>query len=719
MKGRQQQRGFTLIEVIVALAITAILLSMAIPAYRSLTLSNRIASYGNEFLGTLSFARSEALQRSARVAVCASSNGTSCSVGGSWTQGWLVYTDTGTLGQVDGTDLVLRYHEALKGQVTMVGSSLLSTYVAYAAQPAVTSNSTTSGNEYLFYSDYDMSDWSGNLHAVKIATDGSLANVDSWGGGGGAAVMLDAQNYSSQRNIVTINSSTGAAVPFRWANISATQQTSLGTATTGQAILNYIRGNTADEAPNGAKYRARNTVLGDIIHSTPVYWKDTSGNATVFVNANDGMMHAFDASKGSERFAFVPSQVIASLKNLTLSTYSVSHEYFVDGRLDVRNVTVSGSTKSILVGALGAGGKGLFAMDVTNVGSIASESDAASRILWEISSATTGYTNLGYTYGAPYLGTLESGTAAVIIGNGYLSANGHAELFVINANSGAKIAEIDTGYGTAAAPNGLSTPSVVDTDGDGLIDTAYAGDLDGHLFKFDLTNNTSKLLFTTSPVQPISTAPSILPHPNGGYMVTFTTGKILLDTDMSDTSTFYAYGTGDIRAGVMPTQTNCVHANTLGVSNTWRNGALTVQIISTTVTDSDIQLNVAGRPDLGWRLTSTAAATSSKMLAEFTIFWHHPNGKCSNDSGWIQNPPLDTSTSTKTSTPAAGSSDPTTSVSGSSGGGTGGSTDTSTPVDSSGVVVGGSTDSTTMTEFLRGDTASTIGPGRISWRVLQ
>lgn len=889
--------------------------------------------------------------------------------------------------------------------------------IGYAAQPAVTNTNTASGNEYLYYADYNMADWSGNLHAVPLGTDGSLGNADAWGNGGGAAAVLDGQNYNTGRRIVTINSSTGAAVPFRWANLSTTQQSALGTATTGPAILNYLRGNTADDAPSGANYRARSTVLGDIIHSTPVHWKDSSGNATVFVNANDGMMHAFNAANGSERFAFVPAQVIPTLKNLTSTAYSVSHEYFVDGRLDLRNVTVSGSTKSILVGMLGAGGKGLFALDVTDVGSIGSETDAASRVMWEISSATTGYTNLGYTYGAPYIGTLESGTAAVIIANGYLGANGRAELFIINANTGAKIAEIDTGYGTTSAPNGLATPSVVDTDGDGLLDTAYAGDLDGHLFKFDLTNNTSRLLYTTSPAQPITTAPSVLPHPNGGYMVTFATGKILLDTDMSDASTFYAYGiwdgapsgnttllsqmlteatytsgttsirvryatsnqpnwaagghlgwkvalpiggervvadgarivgnaysffsinptvnktgfppyedwwmqisaisggndgmmrldlngdrvvndadavtvgtatqipvardmggglrsqpivlrtgsvdvyqssydrniasggsgvagghfdadmyygsndnhiheyddkydvtginwlnpssaqqdlgtaipnastqfrilianqafnpgvylnidnagytnvrylgtsstlsvsslpvysqhtlrslvmnlpydafnskdwwgTGDIRAGVIPTVTGCVQKNTLGVSGTWRNGALTVQIISTSVTDSEIQLNVAGRPDLGWRLTATAAANSAKKLAEFTIFWHHPNGRCSNDADWIKNPPLDSAaSSTKTTTPAAGSSDPTVSVSGTSGDGSGngggsggGGTNTGTPVDSSGVVVGGSTDSTTMTEFLRGDAASTIGPGRMSWRVLQ
>lgn len=131
MKSGRLQSGFTLIETLVAMAITAILLAMAVPAFRSLTLGNRIAAYANEFQSTLSFARSEALQRSTRVAVCTSTNGSSCSIGGTWTQGWIVFTDSGTLGTVDGTDQVLRYREALKGQVTMVGNSLMSAYVAY------------------------------------------------------------------------------------------------------------------------------------------------------------------------------------------------------------------------------------------------------------------------------------------------------------------------------------------------------------------------------------------------------------------------------------------------------------------------------------------------------------------------------------------------------------------------------------------------------------
>jgi type IV pilus assembly protein PilY1 len=205
---------------------------------------------------------------------------------------------------------------------------------------------------------------------------------------------------------------------------------------------------------------------------------------------------------------------------------------------------VSGTEKTILVGALGAGGAGLYALDVTTP-TATSETDAASKVLWEIT-ATGDFANLGHTYGTPVFTKLSGGTAAVIVGNGYMNTgNGHAVLYIINANTGALINAIDTGSGSLASPNGLSTPTLYDTDGDFRPEYAYAGDIDGNLWKFDLTNNTSSLLFTTSPVQAITTAPAARSHPNGGQMVAFATGRILTSGDEIDTSVHYVYGIWD------------------------------------------------------------------------------------------------------------------------------------------------------------------------------
>lgn len=430
--------------------------------------------------------------------------------------------------------------------------------IGYVGAPSASGYLLTSPQQ-IFAIDYSSADWSGDLHSRTIDASGTLQLSDNWGNG--AAYQIDQQNYDTGRLIVTYNTS---GVPFRWANLSAAQKTALDSATASGAstspVLDYIRGQRSNELPSGANYRARGTVLGDIIHSTPLHWNDGT-NRTVFVGANDGMLHAINAGAlpngGKERFAFIPSQLISKLPLLKATPYT--HRYFVDGQLAARRYpayTESGgaaqAARSILVSGLGGGGKGLFALDIGAVPT--SESDAASKVLWEISSATSGFANLGHTYGTPVLTKLPNGDAALIVGNGYNnSGNGHSSLFIINPHTGAKIDEIDAGTGSVASPNGLSSPTVVDADQDGRADYVYAGDIDGNLWKFDLAASprTAVKLFPTAtttqttPAQAITMAPGFKAHPLGGRMVTFVTGKIFDNSDATDASTHYAYGIWD------------------------------------------------------------------------------------------------------------------------------------------------------------------------------
>lgn len=414
----------------------------------------------------------------------------------------------------------------------------------YVGQPAASSNIVTSGNESLYAIDYSSQDWSGDLHNYTLSNSGAIGTTDNWGGG--AATQIDLQDFNTGRNIVTWNGSAG--IPFRWtgtSSLSSTQKTALDSATaattaTSSPILDYIRGDTSNQNPNGLKYRVRSHVLGDIIHSTPVYLNDGT-NKTVFVGANDGMLHAINATDGTERFAYIPSVLIPKLASLTNTSYT--HKYYVDGRLAIGKV----GTKSILVGTLGAGGKDLFGLDVTNA-NVTSETNAASKILWEITNSTTNFANLGYSYSAPTLLTLPSGVSALVVGNGYNNTgNGHASLFIINPETGALIHESDTGSGSTSNPNGLSSPSF----SNGF---AYAGDIDGHLWKFDLTSPYAvTLLHTTGDTsasppegpQAITMAPGIKIHPEGGVMLTFVTGRMLNTADTTDTATHYAYGIWD------------------------------------------------------------------------------------------------------------------------------------------------------------------------------
>lgn len=435
--------------------------------------------------------------------------------------------------------------------------------VGFVGAPSASGYVLTTSPQDLYTIDYSSADWSGDMHSRTLTTGGTLLLSDNWGNGAG--FQINNQNYDTGRKIVTLNGSSG--VPFRWSSLSSTQKAALDSTTSTSAttspVLDFIRGDRTNEAPNGLNYRTRSveTVMGDIIHSTPLHWDDGT-NRTVFVGANDGMLHAINAGAqtaggGSERFAFIPSQLISKLPFLKAKPYT--HRYYVDGQLAARTYlayTEAGGTarseKSILVGGLGAGGRGLFALDIGNVPT--SESDAASKVLWELSNVTTGFANLGHTYSTPVLTKLPNGDAALIVGNGYNNiGNGHATLFVINPYTGAKIAELDTGSGSTTSPNGLSSPTIADVNLDGKADYVYAGDIDGNLWKFDLSDYSIaplKLFPTntatqTTPAQAITMAPGFKDHPLGGRMVTFATGRIFETTDASNTATHYAYGIWD------------------------------------------------------------------------------------------------------------------------------------------------------------------------------
>ncbi len=419
--------------------------------------------------------------------------------------------------------------------------------VGYVGQPTLSSVNVSNGDAKMYTIDYKASDWTGNLHAYPVSSAGTIGSVDDWGSGG-AAAKIKAQSVADTRLIVTSNG--GVGVPFRWASLSngaggqrqALDALAYGSSATSSPVLDYLRGSAANEGTGTTQYRRRNAGLGDIIHSTPVYWNDGI-RKTVFVGANDGMLHAINALDGTERFAYVPAVLLPRLSALTSQTYA--HSYFVDGRMDVRKF----GTQTILTGALGAGGKALFALDVTNAAAT-SESDAAAKVLWEVTNASSGYADLGYTYGAPTLTTLPNGVNAVVAGNGYNSSTGKAVLYLINAQTGALIKAFDTGSGSPSSPNGLSSPSLWDSDNDGKKDTAYAGDIDGNVWKFNLTapytaqivrlfTNTSGTSFA------ITMAPGLFAHPLGGVMVEFVTGRMLVTADATDTAAHYAYGIWD------------------------------------------------------------------------------------------------------------------------------------------------------------------------------
>jgi len=471
------------------------------------------------------------------------------------------------------------------------------------AQLEATNYKLTSGNEIIFKTDYEKQNWTGNVFAYPVSATGVLDTPgEVWGGG--ASAHLDAQDWDVGRIIVTMKDN-GSKIPFRYAQLSTAQQTAVG----GQTSLDFVRGDRSNEGVSG--YRVRNSVLGDILHSRP-YYLDNSGAPVLFVGANDGMLHAFDGSRagGAELWAYVPSMLLGNLPALHADPYV--HTYFIDGGLNIGDAVISGVTKKVLVSGLGAGGAGLFAIDVTDPRPT-DEAAAAANILWEITpskinnASSTSYSNLGMVYGTPVIVKVNSGSgqSAVIVGNGY-NASGVSTLYVINIADGSRIASIAT---SGAASGGLSTPACYDATGDGRIDYCYAGDIDGKLWKFDLSSASSaswsaSLVYTTNPAQAITMAPSISTHPNGGVMVNFGTGRMFNDADVADTSTFYAYGIWDrppayAANAVLLTQT---------LSNppkTYVNGAITTKV--RVITTNNVPDWTAGAThNMGWRVALPA-----------------------------------------------------------------------------------------------------------------
>jgi type IV pilus assembly protein PilY1 len=234
--------------------------------------------------------------------------------------------------------------------------------------------------------------------------------------------------------------------------------------------------------------------------------------------------------------------------------------------------------RTVLVSGLGAGGQGLFALDVTTPDQF-KESNAADIVMWEFTDADD--PDLGYVFGQPVIRKMANGKWAAIVAGGYnnsqhltgesvctdstardpagctTSSTGAAYLYIIFLNGpsgtnrtwveGTDYVKIGIPSGTADSPNGLSQPLAADVNADGIVDYVYAGDLNGNLWKFDLTstvptnwasssNQVNLFVATDSTInhfpQPITAKPEGTLHPSGqGFIITFGTGKYLETTD--------------------------------------------------------------------------------------------------------------------------------------------------------------------------------------------
>ncbi len=482
--------------------------------------------------------------------------------------------------------------QALVNSLKQVFENLQSR-IASGASVSVNGDELNTGT-IVYQSTYTSGNWTGDVVAYPVnPITGEILKEEThvkWH----ARDKLQEADWNTGRRIITSNGM-GTGLVFSYSNLTTGQKAALEN---NSSAVDYIRGKEV------SGFRSREKKLGDIVHSAPLLvvkdGKDNDGDSlvdepgevsgTIFAGGNDGMLHAFNAETGVERFAYIPHLVFDHLMNLTDIDYQ--HRFYVDatpyakalyfaagdmshdgidndndGTIDEADEDYSDGidndkdgtvdeageykTKVILVGGLGKGGRGYYALDVTDVesiGSSTSESDLTDMAIWEypslsdnnfvyagdqtgdgidndgdssVDEADENYSDgvdndgdgsideagekkfdyddsdMGYSFSKAFIvkSYITSNPSSetdqpwvVIFGNGYNSANGHAVLYILNALTGDLIRKIDT---DAGGDNGLSSPAIVDIDNDGRADYVYAGDLKGNLWKFDITNSDS------------------------------------------------------------------------------------------------------------------------------------------------------------------------------------------------------------------------------------
>jgi type IV pilus assembly protein PilY1 len=396
----------------------------------------------------------------------------------------------------------------------------------------VTANSTSfTSDSRVYQATYVSGRWSGDLSAYD-ATSAGLSPTPAWRAG--------SQIAYAGRKVFTWDGTAGATFPTA-AQVSALTRTTGIAPVNGTLNAAYIKGDWSQERRMGGTLRNRDSLLGDIVNSSPNYSNDTK---TLYVGANDGMLHAINAITGAEVFAFVPGNInFADLA--TFSDPQYTHKYFVDGPVVVSSFKQTPG-QNILVGTLGRGGKGVYALDVTTPATF-----AANKVLWQM---TDSGGDMGLAIGEPLIATLDdaSHTKAVIVPNGINSTNGHSVLFVFNLATGALIKKIDTGVG---GDNGLMDPRGADIDRNGTVDYIYAGDRKGNLWKFNFSGAlvsdwvvaaSGQPLYTSASGQPITTGVAIARNPlDAKNWVYFGTGSYLSLGDVGDATIQAMYAIQD------------------------------------------------------------------------------------------------------------------------------------------------------------------------------
>ncbi len=498
------------------------------------------------------------------------------------------------------------------------------------AAAATSSLTPTSGDDWLFVPSYNTNSWDGTVTAYKV--------LPATGAVTGAAVWSSADRLKGQTSRKILFKSGNSLVEFTKANLSTaglltqfdglcttgaeklSQCTKLTTNAKANAtsdnLIAFLRGGSTYEqsaaSADNKVFRTRVSPMGDIVNSGPIYVRksplqysennhaayvattkseaDKRGYGVLYVGANDGMLHAIkvadsttDTTGGTELWAYVPSMVMANMYRLADVNYETNHRPFVDAPPVVSDVFDGTNWRTILVGGLGNGGRGYYALDITD--------PASPTPLWEFTND-----NLGYTFGNPVVTKNKAGTWVVLFSSGYNNVNpgdGNGRLYVVNALTGARIgSDIATKIGTANAGS-TGTPSNlgrinawVDDDKLGVASRVYGGDMLGNVWRFDFDDNVAPsgneavlLGQTAGSTQPITTRPVLTEIVSGNYkyaVISVGTGRYLGVPDVGDKSVQSIYtfkdelgttGLGALRASTSGMVKQTLAADRSGLAN--------------------------------------------------------------------------------------------------------------------------------------------------------
>ncbi|UXH79348.1 pilus assembly protein [Roseateles amylovorans] len=479
--------------------------------------------------------------------------------------------------------------------LTSAFASIVASISASTSSLNTASNNVSAGTA-AYGSAYDSNTWTGEVSASTISllsTPIGYTSVWKFSDTLKTQVGTDGTGWDTRRNIVTYkptSATTGTGVAFRLANLTSTQASALDTTyVTGNDAADYVkylRGDKSQEisATVTTGYRARTSLLADIINSQVVVLGPPQGNLSEAANpgyaahvrtyasrpniliagANSGMVHIINGSVtsttdgGKELFAFIPNAVIAGPSGTPsvdgIASYGnpdFEHRYLVDARPTVAEVDfkrTAGSNlsanewHSIAVGGLGKGGRSIYALDLTTANAVNSETAAASRVLWEYTES-----DMGFTFGSPVITKTAQYGWVVVVGSGFNNASGKGAFYILNARTGALLQKVSLPTagddGTVSSPTGLTYLETYYRDRqDATVESIYAGDLKGNLWRLDLTAATGaypapvKLATLTDAAGvalPITSTPTPVVNPSSNRRwIAVGTGQLLSTNDI-------------------------------------------------------------------------------------------------------------------------------------------------------------------------------------------